>query len=156
MMRPLRFRRLDRCPSSFAPVAVLEDAERRVEVALDVGPADLIGLRRELHPEAVRLSSIYRTFSETVAELGGEVVRIELDRDEREQTCAFVRVCLAGLSEAIPCPPADVLALALRAKVPIVASEALVEERIRRAVAGGARKRSTTSVVRIRTTRRSA
>jgi bifunctional DNase/RNase len=59
-----------------------------------------------------------------IAEAGGlELVRAEIDGDHQGVNASLV-VRRAGRDLAMVCHPADALALALRAKVPILASEA--------------------------------
>jgi bifunctional DNase/RNase len=59
-----------------------------------------------------------------IADAGGlEVVRAEIDGDDRGVTAALV-LRGAGQDLALSCHPADALALALRTKAPILASEA--------------------------------
>ncbi|MGH7344063.1 MAG: bifunctional nuclease domain-containing protein [Candidatus Rokuibacteriota bacterium] len=57
-----------------------------------------------------------------LAQAGGlEVVRAEIDGDDRGVSASLV-IRRAGRDRAMACPPADALALALRAKAPILAS----------------------------------
>lgn len=120
------FRHLHRCPHSFRPLLVLEDADGRVRLTLEISPADVVRLTQELRPPDRALPSVYGTLAATVTALGGQLEGVFLDSSDGDLLEAFLQISHGEMPEAIPCPPTDALALALRAGLPILASERLL------------------------------
>lgn len=125
------FRHLHRCPRSFRPLMVLEDEGARFRLALEVSPADLARLQQELAAERPALS-VYGALAQTVTALGGQLEGVFLDSADGEALEAFLQLSRDGAVEAVPCPPTDAVALALRADLPILASERIAARAVPR------------------------
>lgn len=125
-MLRLVFCSLHRCPRSFRPLMVLEDEDHRLRLTLEVSPADLGRLQQELAAGDRPALSVYATLVETVSALGGQLEGVFLDSADGDLLEAFLQLSRDGAVEAIPCPPTDALALALRTRLPILASERIL------------------------------
>jgi uncharacterized protein len=111
------------CRQTSRPMVLLEDVDRSRWLSFYLPRNEADRLARVLGKTCCAAVPIFDLLGE-IAQAGGlELVRAEIDGDQQGVNAALV-VRHAGHELAMVCHPADALALALRARVPIVASDA--------------------------------
>jgi uncharacterized protein len=122
-MTELRVVNLCTCRQTSRPTVLLEDVGRSRWLSFYLPMNEANRLARVLGKTCCAGVPIFDLIGE-IAEAGGlELVRAEIDGDHQGVVASLV-LRRAGHDLTMVCLPADALALALRAQVPILASEA--------------------------------
>lgn len=122
-MTEMRVVDLCTCRQTSRPMVLLEDVGRSRWLSFYLPMNEANRLARVLGKTCCGGVPIFDLIGE-ITEVGGlELVRAEIDGDHQGVNASLV-VRRAGRDLAVVCHPADALALALRAQVPIFASEA--------------------------------
>jgi uncharacterized protein len=122
-MTEMRVVDLCTCRQTSRPMVLLEDVDRSRWLSFYLPMNEANRLARVLGKTCCGAVPIFDLLGE-LAEAGGlELVRAEIDGDQQGVNASLV-VRRAGHDLAMVCHPADALALALRANVPILASDA--------------------------------
>jgi hypothetical protein len=122
-MTEMRVVDLCTCRQTSRPMVLLEDVDRSRWLSFYLPMNEANRLARVLGKTCGGGVPIFDLLGEIGRAGGLELVRAEIDGDQQGVNAALV-VRRAGDDLAMACHPADALALALRAKVPILASEA--------------------------------
>ena len=122
-MTELRVVDLCTCRQTSRPMVLLENVDRSCWLSFYLPRNEANRLARVLGKTCCGAVPIFDLLGE-IAQAGGlELVRAEIDGDQQGVSAALV-VRHAGHELTMVCHPADALALALRANVPILASDA--------------------------------
>jgi len=122
-MTEMRVVDLCTCRQTARPMVLLEDVDRSRWLSFYLPMNEANRLARVLGKTCCARVPIFDLIGE-IAEAGGlELVRAEIDGDHQGVNASLV-VRRDGRDVAMVCHPADALALALRARVPILASDA--------------------------------
>jgi uncharacterized protein len=120
-MTEMRIVDLCTCRQTSKPMVLLEDVDRSRWLSFYLPMNEANRLARVLGKTCCANVPIFDLVGEMVQAGGLEVVRAEIDGDDRGVSATLV-VRREGRDLAMVCHPADALALALRAKAPILAS----------------------------------
>jgi bifunctional DNase/RNase len=122
-MTEMRVVDLCTCRQTSNPIVLLEDVDRSRWLSFYLPMNEANRLARVLGKTCCAGVPIFDLIGE-IADAGGlELVRAEIDGDQQGVNASLV-VRRDGHDMAMTCHPADALALALRARVPILASDA--------------------------------
>jgi bifunctional DNase/RNase len=114
---------LGTCRRTGQPSVVLEDAEHTRWLAFYLPPSEANRLSRCLGSGPCSCAPIYDLVDQLVAGLEARVARVELDCDDAGVSASLV-LERQGSPASLGCHPADAMALAIRARAPIVATAA--------------------------------
>ena len=121
-MTPMRVIEVSTCSHTGQPMVLLqvEGRDRWLAFYLPINEANR--LARCLGMTQCACAPIFELIEQLVGHLGATVVRACLEGDERGLSAGLV-LDRGGAELLIPCHPADALALAVRARAPIVAGD---------------------------------
>ena len=120
-MTEMRIVDLCTCRQTSKPMVLLEDVDRSRWLSFYLPMNEANRLARVLGKTCCANVPIFDLVGEIATAGGLEVVRAEIDGDHQGVSASLV-VRRAGRDLAMVCHPGDALALALRAKAPILAS----------------------------------
>jgi bifunctional DNase/RNase len=121
-MTPMRVIEVNTCPHTGRPMVLLQAEGRDRWLAFYVPMNEANRLARCLGMTPCACTPIFELAEQLVGHLGGAVVRAHLEGDERGISAGLV-VAREGTELLLPCHPADALALAVRARAPIMAQD---------------------------------
>lgn len=93
-----------------------------------IGPAEADAIAVRLQEVAVPRPLTHDLLHNVLTELGGRVEQIIISGLDHDTFFAKIVVAVNGRTVAIDCRPSDALALAVRARVPIYAEDAVLEK----------------------------
>jgi bifunctional DNase/RNase len=114
---------LNHCPKTDRAVVLLQEESRDRWLAFYVPMNEANRLARALGLTPCSCTPVFDLAEHLIGELGATVLRAELDADQRGITATLV-LARGRQERPVPCHPADAMALALRARAPIVATAA--------------------------------
>jgi len=121
-MTPMRVIEVSTCPHTGRPMVMLQVAGRDRWLAFYIQMNEANRLARCLGMTQCPCTPIFELTEQLIGHLGGTVVRAFLEGDERGISAGLV-LERDGAELLIPCHPADAVALAVRARAPIVAED---------------------------------
>ena len=109
-----------------APVVVLRDAAGQRRLQIWIGPAEAVAITVELEGQKLPRPMTHDLMRNILSELQVKVVKVVIS-DMRDQTY-FARLFLRtdGITRELDCRPSDGIALALRARAPILIADDLL------------------------------
>jgi bifunctional DNase/RNase len=141
-MRELAILGLHRCNEGESPIVVLE-ADPQTRLHMTLTPEEAHRIESEWHAAThsrgccCSTGSIYSLVQWLCGRTGVSLASIDLDARDRTMVVASVRVVAGPQETSVPCQPADALALAIRLRIPVLATETLLGILERRAVETG-------------------
>jgi len=121
-MTPMRVIEVSTCRQTGQPLVLLRAEGRDRWLAFYVPTNEANRLARCLGMTSCPCTPIFELAEQLVGHMGAAVVRAYLEGDERGISAGLV-LERDGLELALPCHPADALALAVRARAPILAQD---------------------------------
>ena len=121
-MTPMRVIEVSTCRQTGQPLVLLQAEERDRWLAFYVPMNEANRLARCLGMTSCPCTPIFELAEQLVGHMGAAVVQAYLEGDERGISAGLV-LERDGLELALPCHPADALALAVRARAPILAQD---------------------------------
>ncbi len=121
-MTPMRVIEVSTCPHTGRPMVMLQVEGRDRWLAFYIPMNEANRLARCLGMTQCPCTPIFELTEQLIGHLQAEVRRAHLEGDERGISAGLV-LERDGLEMAIPCHPADALALAVRAGKPIMAHD---------------------------------
>lgn len=121
-MTPMRVVEVSTCPHTGRPMVMLQVEGRDRWLAFYVPMNEANRLARCLGMTQCPCTPIFELTEQLIGHLGATVVRAYLEGDERGISAGLV-LERDGAELLIPCHPADAVALAVRARAPIVAED---------------------------------
>jgi len=119
-------------PNSGQPIVVLGDMECRRALPIWVGAAECNAIAFALADEKPERPMTHDLLLEAIEELGGQIMQVEVNEVSEQTYLGTIRLQIknprgdGAIEKAIDARPSDVIALALRAHVPILVSEQVV------------------------------
>ena len=110
------------------PLILLRDAERQTLVNIWVGPKEAVSIQRGLDSAPSVRPMTHDLMTNVFQECGISLVRVTLNDFEEGVYYASLHLQSGNGTHEIDARPSDAIALALRAKVPILVSEKLIQE----------------------------
>lgn len=109
-------------------IVLLKEIDSDRQLPIWIGPCEADAITIELQDVKVARPLTADLVNLVVKELGGEITHV-LIRELTEQVFhASLFIDVSGDTHEIDCRPSDAIALAVRAKVPILVNEAVIEE----------------------------
>jgi bifunctional DNase/RNase len=121
-MTPMRVIEVSTCPHTGQPMVMLQVEGRDRWLAFYIPTNEANRLARCLGMTPCPCTPIFELTEQLIGHLGARVVRAFLEGDERGISAGLV-LERGGAELPIPCHPADAVALAVRARAPIVAED---------------------------------
>lgn len=119
-MTPMRVIEVSSCPHTGRPMVMLQAEGQDRWLAFYVPMNEANRLARCLGKTSCPCTPIFELTEQLIGRLGAVLVRAYLEGDDRGIS-AGILLERDGLEMPLPCHPADALALAVRARAPIVA-----------------------------------
>lgn len=109
-------------------IVLLKEIDSDRQLPIWIGPCEADAITIELQDVKVARPLTADLVNLVVKELGGDITHV-LIRELTEQVFhASLFIDVSGETHEIDCRPSDAIALAVRAKVPILVNEAVIEE----------------------------
>ena len=121
-MTPMRVIEVSTCPHTGRPMVMLQVEGRDTWLAFYIPLNEANRLARCLGMTQCPCTPIFELTEQLIGHLGATVVRACLEGDERGIAAGLV-LERDGAELLMPCHPADAVALAVRARAPIVAED---------------------------------
>ncbi|MGH2670854.1 MAG: bifunctional nuclease domain-containing protein, partial [bacterium] len=121
-MTPMRVIEVNRCPHTGRPMVMLQVEGRDRWLAFYIPMNEANRLARCLGMTQCPCTPIFELTEQLIGHMGAAVVRAYLEGDERGISAGLV-LERDGAELLLPCHPADAVALAVRARAPIVAED---------------------------------
>ena len=115
-------------PMSYQRVVILRENDSDRYLPIWIGPAEADAIAVKLQDLSVPRPLTHDLLQEVIDKLGGSIKHILVNDLQNDTFFATITIEVNGGSEDIDCRPSDAVALAVRAKVPIYANEAVLDK----------------------------
>ena len=116
-------------PMNYQRVVILRENDSDRYLPIWIGPAEADAIAVKLQDLSVPMGAPYpRLAPRSGDKLGGSIKHIIVNDLQNDTFFATITIEVNGGSEDIDCRPSDAVALAVRAKVPIFANEAVLDK----------------------------
>ena len=115
-------------PMSYQRVVILRENDSDRYLPIWIGPAEADAIAVKLQDLSVPRPLTHDLLREIIDKLGGSIKHILVNDLQNDTFFATITIEVNGGSEDIDCRPSDAVALAVRAKVPIYANEAVLDK----------------------------
>ena len=110
------------------PLILLRDAEGQTSINIWVGPIEAISIQRGLDDATSVRPMTHDLMANVLQECGIELVRVTINDFEEGVYFASLHLQSANGTREIDARPSDAIALSLRAKVPILVSDKVIQK----------------------------
>lgn len=110
-----------------SPVVILVDKEERRFLPIWIGMNEAQAIALEMENFKPPRPMTHDLFPSVVKELGGTIERVVITETKANTYYATLSINAKGATKVLDCRPSDGIAIALRAKVPILASETVMK-----------------------------
>jgi bifunctional DNase/RNase len=115
-------------PMNYQRVVILREKESDRYLPIWIGPAEADAIAVKLQDLSVPRPLTHDLLSTIIDTLGGSVTNIIVNDLHNDTFFAKITIQTNGEAKEIDCRPSDAVALAVRAKVPIFADEAVLDK----------------------------
>ncbi|CAI8052015.1 Uncharacterized protein Rv1829 [Geodia barretti] len=115
-------------PMNYQRVVILRENDSDRYLPIWIGPAEADAIAVKLQDLSVPRPLTHDLLREVIDKLGGSIKHILVNDLQNDTFFATITIEVNGNSEDIDCRPSDAVALAVRAKVPIYANEAVLDK----------------------------
>ena len=115
-------------PMNYQRVVILRENDSDRYLPIWIGPAEADAIAVKLQDLSVPRPLTHDLLREVIDKLGGSIKHILVNDLQNDTFFATITIEINGNSEDIDCRPSDAVALAVRAKVPIYANDAVLDK----------------------------
>ena len=115
-------------PMSYQRVVILKENDSDRYLPIWIGPAEADAIAVKLQDLSVPRPLTHDLLREVIDKMGGSIRHILVNDLQNDTFYATITIEVNGAQEDIDCRPSDAVALAVRAQVPIFASEAVLDK----------------------------
>lgn len=119
-----------------SPVLILKDEARDLALPIWIGPVEAMSISLALNEVETPRPMTHDLCVRLVESLGGRIVAVEVIALREGTFFAEIVMEVAGALKRVDCRPSDAVALAVRAHVPILVAESVLEQAGTRSLEG--------------------
>ena len=109
-------------------VAVLKDRSAERYLPVYIGSSQVDAIKRELTDVKPSVPIANDPISKDIKTIGSRISSVKIDNFKDNKFSAKLVLAALGKSHEVDCPPAEALAIAVRAEVPVFADEAILNK----------------------------